>query len=188
MCSGVLNTLLKTECKAEYPDHSTPAFLGGKEQPIDHPTVQVELAIHHLCADQAIPQPEPAREDGFVPLEGDGAHLPHPHSDHVRMEMYGATVRCRARDVRLVLPESEDVVVDVYSALGRPNDDPHWADLWHGGAALAAEIFAEPELVRGKRVIDLGCGLGIAGIAAAMVGAPLLLSGALYLGWARSPA
>ena len=112
-----------------------------------------------------------AREDGFVPLEGDGAHLPHPHSDHVRMEMYGATVRCRARDVRLVLPESEDVVVDVYSALGRPNDDPHWADLWHGGAALAAEIFAEPELVRGKRVIDLGCGLGIAGIAAAMVGA-----------------
>ena len=45
-----------------------------------------------------------AREDGFVPLEGDGAHLPHPHSDHVRMEMYGATVRCRARDVRLVLP------------------------------------------------------------------------------------
>ena len=40
-----------------------------------------------------------------------------------------------------------------------------------GGAALAAEIFAEPELVRGKRVIDLGCGLGIAGIAAAMVGA-----------------
>ena len=59
-----------------------------------------------------------------------GAHLPHPHSDLVRMEMYGATVRCRARDVRLVLPESEDVVVDVYSALGRPNDDPHWADLW----------------------------------------------------------
>ena len=61
-----------------------------------------------------------ARDDGFVPLEGDGAHLPHPHSDHVRMEMYGATVRCRARDVRLVLPESEDVVVDVYSARTMP--------------------------------------------------------------------
>jgi predicted nicotinamide N-methyase len=117
------------------------------------------------------PRARAVREGGFVALEGDAAHLPHPHSDHVRVDMYVATLRCHDRDVRLVLPESEDVVVDVYSALGRPNDDPHWADLWHGGAALASDIFARPELVRGKRVIDLGCGLGIAGIAAAMVGA-----------------
>ena len=106
------------------------------------------------------------------------AHLPHPHSDHVRMDLTTRTLTCgtrastlSARDVRLVMPESEDVVVDVYSAMGRPNDDPHWADLWHGGAALAARVFERPELVRGKRVIDLGCGLGIAGIAAAMCGA-----------------
>jgi len=95
----------------------------------------------------------------------------------VRMDLATRTLTCGAResasvtDVRLVMPESEDVVVDVYSALGRPNDDPHWADLWHGGAALAARVFERPELVRGKRVIDLGCGLGIAGIAAAMCGA-----------------
>jgi len=97
--------------------------------------------------------------------------LPHPLREHVPMDMYAVDARCGRRNVRLVLPECEDAVVDVYSALGRPWDDPHWADLWHGSVALAEKIFDNPELVRGKRVIDLGCGLGLGGIAAALVGA-----------------
>jgi predicted nicotinamide N-methyase len=115
-----------------------------------------------------------AARDATLTRLGD-ATLPHPHDDHVRLDVYVGACRCGrasdARDVRLVLPESEEAVVDVYAALGRPNDDPHWAYLGHGGVALATKIFETPELVRGKRVIDLGCGLGIAGIAAAMVGA-----------------
>jgi predicted nicotinamide N-methyase len=43
--------------------------------------------------------------------------------------------------------------------------------LWQGSVALACEILENPELVKGKRVIDLGTGLGLAGIAAAMAGA-----------------
>ena len=97
--------------------------------------------------------------------------LPHPMSDHVPMDMFACRCDCGGTEVRLVLPESEDLVVDVYSALRKPDDDPHWADLWHGSVALAAAIFADPESVRGKRVVDLGCGLGLGGIAAAMCGA-----------------
>ena len=44
-------------------------------------------------------------------------------------------------------------------------------DLWPAGRALAARLSAEPGLVRGLRVLELGTGLGIAGIAAADAGA-----------------
>jgi len=36
--------------------------------------------------------------------------------------------------------------------------------------ALAQLILQQPELVKGKRVCDIGCGLGLAGIAAALSG------------------
>ena len=89
------------------------------------------------------------------------------------MYLYETTVPLenRAEGVKLVLPESEDTVVNMYAALGRPDEDPHWADLWQGSVALAEEVLANPETVRGKRVVDLGTGLGLAGIAAALAGA-----------------
>ena len=75
------------------------------------------------------------------------------------------------RPCESVLPEDEDVIVNMYAALGRPDDDPHWATLWQGSVALAEEILSHPERVAGKRVIDLGTGLGLAGIAAGLAGA-----------------
>ena len=44
-------------------------------------------------------------------------------------------------------------------------------DIWPAGRALATRLSAEPDLVRGRRVLELGTGLGIAGIAAADAGA-----------------
>ena len=53
-------------------------------------------------------------------------------------------------------------------------------DLWPAGRALATRLSAEPDLVRGRRVLELGTGLGIAGIAAADAGARhVFLSGVL---------
>lgn len=43
--------------------------------------------------------------------------------------------------------------------------------MWPSSIALAACILSRPELVRGKKVADIGCGLGLAGLAAAMAGA-----------------
>ena len=48
---------------------------------------------------------------------------------------------------------------------------PFWAILWPGARVLAAHILDNKELVRGKRVLDLGCGSGIIGIASALAGA-----------------
>jgi len=59
------------------------------------------------------------------------------------------------------------------------NDDaapPYWAYRWAGGLALAHHVLARPETVRGRRVLDLGAGSGLVGIAAAKAGATGVLS------------
>ena len=48
---------------------------------------------------------------------------------------------------------------------------PFWAFAWSGGQALARYVRDHPETVAGKRVLDLACGSGLVGIAAAMAGA-----------------
>jgi predicted nicotinamide N-methyase len=49
-------------------------------------------------------------------------------------------------------------------------DPPYWALVWTGARAIAAVIASEALPLRG-RVLDLGCGLGLAGLAAARRGA-----------------
>jgi predicted nicotinamide N-methyase len=53
---------------------------------------------------------------------------------------------------------------------------PHWAEIWPSGVALASEILAEPALVRGQRVLELGCGLGVTASAALQAGADLIVT------------
>ena len=48
---------------------------------------------------------------------------------------------------------------------------PYWAWAWAGGQALARHVLDHPDLVRGRRVADIGCGGGIVAIAAARAGA-----------------
>lgn len=48
---------------------------------------------------------------------------------------------------------------------------PYWAFAWPGGQAVARLALDRPELVTGKRVLDLGAGGGIAAIAAMKAGA-----------------
>jgi predicted nicotinamide N-methyase len=45
---------------------------------------------------------------------------------------------------------------------------PYWAELWPAGLALAAAL---PDRLRGRRVVELGCGLGIPSLVAAARGA-----------------
>jgi predicted nicotinamide N-methyase len=54
---------------------------------------------------------------------------------------------------------------------GRVLPAPFWAYPWAGGVALARVILDHPEWFREKRVLDFGCGGGVAGIAAARAGA-----------------
>jgi len=48
---------------------------------------------------------------------------------------------------------------------------PYWAHYWGGGLVLARYLLDGPENVAGGRVLDLGAGSGIVGIAAAKAGA-----------------
>jgi predicted nicotinamide N-methyase len=49
---------------------------------------------------------------------------------------------------------------------------PYWSVLWRSGIALARELDGLP--LRGRRVVELGCGLGMPSIAAARAGAEAL--------------
>jgi predicted nicotinamide N-methyase len=54
---------------------------------------------------------------------------------------------------------------------------PYWSRPWPSGVALAQLINGElASKVRGKRVIELGCGLGITGMAAARAGGDVTLT------------
>lgn len=47
----------------------------------------------------------------------------------------------------------------------------YWAFCWASGQVLARHLLDHPALVAGRRVLDFGCGSGVAGIAAAKAGA-----------------
>jgi predicted nicotinamide N-methyase len=76
-------------------------------------------------------------------------------------------------EIRLHLA-SEDMALWQMSDEDRMAEDlplPYWAFAWAGGQALARHLLDNWEVVRGKRVLDIGAGSGLEAIAAAMAGA-----------------
>jgi predicted nicotinamide N-methyase len=59
---------------------------------------------------------------------------------------------------------------------GACHDVPFWALVWPAAQLLARVLQAEPAWVRGKTVLDLGCGGGVAGIAALRAGAARVIA------------
>jgi predicted nicotinamide N-methyase len=68
--------------------------------------------------------------------------------------------------------------------LARQDEDgfgaPYWAHYWAGGLALARYVLDNPAVVAGKRVLDLGAGSGLVGIAAAKAGAREVAAAEIY--------
>jgi predicted nicotinamide N-methyase len=73
----------------------------------------------------------------------------------------------------LLRPASADELIDE-AAFDEEEFLPYWAELWPSGLALARHV-ASREL-RGLRVLELGCGLGLPALAAALRGADVLAS------------
>lgn len=63
---------------------------------------------------------------------------------------------------------------DELGEIGLP--PPFWAFAWAGGQALARYILDNPEIVAGKRVIDIASGSGLVAIAAMKAGAASVLA------------
>jgi predicted nicotinamide N-methyase len=57
---------------------------------------------------------------------------------------------------------------EMHAALHEP---AYWIFCWASGLALARKILREPELVRGRKVLDFGAGSGVVACAAALAGA-----------------
>ena len=53
---------------------------------------------------------------------------------------------------------------------------PYWAVAWPGGQALARFLLDRPAVARGRDVVDLGCGNGMAAVAAALDGAASVIA------------
>ncbi len=71
----------------------------------------------------------------------------------------------------------DDVDLEVgCNELAEGEAPPFWAFCWASGQALARHVLDHPDLVRGKRVVDLGTGSGIAALAAARAGARTILA------------
>lgn len=58
--------------------------------------------------------------------------------------------------------------LDLGKKFGAMGDFPYWAIAWPGSQSLSRYILDNPKLVENKRIIDCGCGNGMAGIAAAL--------------------
>jgi predicted nicotinamide N-methyase len=70
------------------------------------------------------------------------------------------------------VPDLEGLV-DRGALLRGDAEPPYWAYLWPGARCLARYLTRWVD-VRGRRVLDLGCGLGLSGLAAARAGARVL--------------
>jgi predicted nicotinamide N-methyase len=67
---------------------------------------------------------------------------------------------------------------DIHRAWSELDEEapPFWAFAWVGGQALARHVLDHPDLVRGRRVLDLATGSGLVAIAAALAGATAVVA------------
>jgi predicted nicotinamide N-methyase len=75
------------------------------------------------------------------------------------------------RELEVLRPRDSEALLDEH-AFEEEEFLPYWAELWPSGVALAQAI-ADRSL-RGARVLELGCGLGLPSLAAALGGGRVL--------------
>lgn len=81
--------------------------------------------------------------------------------------------RLGARRVRLARAGDLEAAVNVEEQLGAvsPADPPYWMHLWPGAVALARVVAGSPQVTPELRVLELGCGLALPAVTAAVCGA-----------------
>lgn len=83
-------------------------------------------------------------------------------------------VRVGGACVRLYTVDALERVVDRGALLRGENEPPYWAYLWSGARVLASYL-ARLVDVRDRGVLEIGCGLGLPGITAAVLGGRVVL-------------
>jgi predicted nicotinamide N-methyase len=74
-------------------------------------------------------------------------------------------------ELRVLRPRDSEALLDE-DAFEHEEFLPYWAELWPSGVALARDVSTRS--LRGARTLELGCGLGLPSIAAALSGGRVL--------------
>ena len=57
---------------------------------------------------------------------------------------------------------------------------PYWGELWPSAIGLSQFITENSNLIHGKNILEIGCGLGLPGIVASLLGGNVILSDYLH--------
>lgn len=89
------------------------------------------------------------------------------------LRRYEVTIEGR----RFIIEGPVDPDCLVKAAVERGETEPqHWAHLWPSARVLAGHLLESSIVAPGVKVLEIGCGLGLAGIAAAHRGADVVVS------------
>jgi predicted nicotinamide N-methyase len=88
-----------------------------------------------------------------------------------RLDLVEEDLQLAGRALSILRPRSAEALLDE-EAFEREEFLPYWAELWASGAALAQLLEARDPA--GLRVVELGCGLALPSLAAALAGARVL--------------
>ena len=94
-----------------------------------------------------------------------------PDADPLTDEFVTHTIELPSGELRVLQPAEAAEIPDDHQVEWAPLA-PYWSVLWRSGMALAREL--DREELRGLRVVELGCGLGIPSITAARGGAEVI--------------
>jgi predicted nicotinamide N-methyase len=89
----------------------------------------------------------------------------------IDVDLVEEVVPLGGRDLSIRRPRDSEELLDE-EAFEREEFLPYWAELWPSGVALARAVARRS--LGGVRVVELGCGLGVPSIAAALAGARVL--------------
>jgi predicted nicotinamide N-methyase len=81
------------------------------------------------------------------------------------------SIGLRGAALHVLRPRDTEALLDDH-AFEHEEFLPYWAELWPSGVALARRVAARS--LRGARVLELGCGLGVPSLAAALAGGRVL--------------
>lgn len=83
-------------------------------------------------------------------------------------------VEIAGRRYELRRPESADALLDLLTEEDFAEDDrlPYWAEVWPSSRVLAERVAGRPG--HGRRLLELGCGVGLVALAAATAGFEVL--------------
>ncbi|NDV17861.1 methyltransferase domain-containing protein [Pseudodesulfovibrio sp. JC047] len=94
--------------------------------------------------------------------------FPDPGSQ-VRVEVEGKTwLLDRAADLEALWDQMDE------ADLGDDDRVPYWAEVWPASVLLGRHIVRNTDRLRGRKCLDLGCGLGLTGMIASSVGADVV--------------